>query len=459
MPRPIPLGVLIVAASLPAAFTLAPAFDHDTWWHLRVGQLVAETGQVPHTEPFSRLDRETQWVAYSWLYEWTLFQAFDQCGSSGVLWVRSLLVALSTGAVFALVAPRWGLLELALLMLAAITLMPLARERPWHITIALTALTAWVVGELRAGVPARRFWWLPLVFALWANLHIQFVLGWLLLGLACVVPARGDRRSLIGLTILCVIATVANPYHVRLLGVVWEYATQTGALREVQELAPPDPTRPWLWAALAFLAIAAVHAVRKKPTDWFDAALLVIALVLVLRMRRDVWFAAIAAGMVVRTIDLDQRSGTARVWVLGTVAATVFGVRLLNLAGVGPSTDTDAANARQYPTKAVAYLQSNQHPGPLYNSFDWGGYLIWALREHPVSTDGRTNLYGSDRLTRTIRTWNGEPGWDADPDLTSARIVIAPRGLPLASNLRTRSTDWRVAYEDDECVVFVKPSR
>ncbi len=458
MPRPKLLFALYAAALLPAGFTLAPMFDHDTWWHLRVGQLVAETGQVPHTEPFSRLDRETQWVAYSWLYEWALFQAFDHFGPAGVLWARAVLVALSAAAVFALFVKTWHGRELLPLVLAAITLMPLARERPWHLTIALTALTAMAVGELRAGVPARRFWWLPLVFALWANLHIQFVLGWLLLGLACVVPARADRRWLIALTLGCVLATLANPYHVRLLGVVWEYATQTGALREVQELALPDPSRPWLWAALALLAVAAVHASHKKPTDWFSVAVLVIALVLVLRMRRDVWFAAIAAGMVVRTIDLDQRSGTARVWVLGTVAATVLGVRLLNLAGVGPSTDTDAANAKQYPVRAVAYLQSNPHPGPLFNSFDWGGYLIWALREHPVSIDGRTNLYGSDRLTRTIRTWNGEPGCDANPDLTSARIVIAPQGLPLASILRTRPTDWRVAYEDDVCVVFLKPT-
>lgn len=458
MPRPIPLGVLIVAASLPAAFTLAPAFDHDTWWHLRVGQLVAETGQVPHTEPFSRLDRETPWVAYSWLYEWALFQTYDQLGPAGVPWARAVLVALSATAVFAQFVKTWHGRELLPLVCAAITLMPLARERPWHLTISLTALTAWVVGELRAGASAKRFWWLPLVFALWANLHIQFVLGWLLLGLACTFPDRSDRRWLIALTLGCVLATVANPYHVRLLGVVWEYATQTGALREVQELAPPDPSRPWLWAALALLAIAAVHAVRKTPTDWFDLALLAIALVLVLRMRRDVWFAAIAAGMVVRTVDLEQGSATARVWVLGTVAATVLGVRVLNLAGVGPSTDTDAANAKQFPDGAVKFLQSNPHPGPLFNSFDWGGYLIWALREHPVSIDGRTNLYGSDRLTRTIRTWNGEPGGDANPDLTSARIVIAPQGLPLASILRTRPTDWRVAYEDDVCVVFLKPT-
>lgn len=461
MPRPVPLAVLIVAAVLPATFTLAPAFDHDTWWHLRVGQLVAETGNVPRTDPFSRLGRETPtpWVAYSWLYEWALFQTYDHFGPAGILWVRTLLAALSAGAVFALFMKTWNWRELVLVALAAITLMPLARERPWHLTIAFTALTAWAVGDLRAGTSTLRFCWLPLVFALWANLHIQFVLGWLLLGLACVFPARGDRRSLIALTLGCVVTTIANPYHVRLLGVVWEYATQTAALREVQELAPPDPTRPWLWAALALLGFAAYQAVRKKPTDWFDVVLLLVALVLVLRMRRDVWFAAVAAGIVFRAVELEHGSAKVRAWVMGTVAATFLGVRLLNLTGVGPPTDTEAANAKQYPVQAVAYLKSNPQPGPLFNSFDWGGYLIWALPEHPVSIDGRTNLYGSDRLTRTIRTWHGEPGWDTDPDLRNARIVIAPKMLRLTTILQNQANEWVVDFESDTELVLLRLSR
>ncbi len=455
MPRPPALAALVAAAALPAAFTLSAAFDHDTWWHLRVGQLVAETGDVPRTDPFSRLGREspTPWVAYSWLYEWALFQAYDHLGPAGVLWARTLLVALSTAAVLSLFVREWTWRELALAAVAAVTLMPLARERPWHLTIALTALTAWAVGELRAGAPVRRFAWLPLAFALWANLHIQFVLGWLLLGLACLLPAHADRRSLAALTLGCVLATAANPYHVRLLGVVWDYATQTAALREVQELAPPDPTRPWLWAALALLAVAAVHAARQKPTDWFSVLLLVVALVLVLRMRRDVWFAAVAAGMTLRRSDLGRAPAKVGAWVIGTVAATVVGVRLLNLAGVGPSTDTEAANAARFPVRAVEFLRANPHPGPLYNSFDWGGYLIWALPEHPVSIDGRTNLYGSDQLSRTVRTWNGEPGWDADSDLATARLVVAPRSLPLASQLQS---PWRIAYQTDHAMVIFR---
>jgi hypothetical protein len=58
-----------------------------------------------------------------------------------------------------------------------------------------------------------------------------------------------------------------------------------------------------------------------------------------------------------------------------------------------------------------------------------------------------------------MNTWAAEPGWDVDPDLTTANLVIAPRGAPLTARLRERPAEWRVAFEDDTAVVFVAIGR
>ena len=52
---------------------------------------------------------------------------------------------------------------------------------------------------------------------------------------------------------------------------------------------------------------------------------------------------------------------------------------------------------------------------------------------------------------RTIRTWHGEPDWDADPELAAARLVIAPRSSPLAALLRH---PWHIVYQDEQSIVF-----
>src|SRR5262249_50509577 len=156
----------LAAAALPAAFTLDAKLDHDTWWHLRVGRLIAESGRVPDFDSFSRLGEEkpTPWIAYSWLYDRTLYEVYAEYGPHGVLWVRTLLGALSTAAVFSLLPSR-GWRTLAAALLVAITLMPLMKERPWHFTIAFAALTTRAVMALRDGSPAARYWLLVPMYA------------------------------------------------------------------------------------------------------------------------------------------------------------------------------------------------------------------------------------------------------------------------------------------------------
>ena len=56
----------------------------------------------------------------------------------------------------------------------------------------------------------------------------------------------------------------------------------------------------------------------------------------------------------------------------------------------------DAAMSSEFPVKAVNFLRQNPQPGPLYNTFDWGGFLTWYMPDYPVAIDGRTDLYGDE---------------------------------------------------------------
>ncbi len=72
----------------------------------------------------------------------------------------------------------------------------------------------------------------------------------------------------------------------------------------------------------------------------------------------------------------------------------------------------------------------------------------------PVSLDGRMNVHGDKRIARAYSTWSGQPGWDSDAELTSARLVIADATWPLTPLLRS-DRRFKVVYEDSKAVVFV----
>jgi hypothetical protein len=110
--------------------------------------------------------------------------------------------------------------------------------------------------------------------------------------------------------------------------------------------------------------------------------------------------------------------------------------------------------AKQYPVNAAKFIQKNKISGLLFNHYNWGGFLIWSLPELSVSMDGRSNLHGDMRIERNRRTWWGLPGWNTDPELTQAKVVIGPIDLPLSTLLRTDAR-FKLCYEDSVAAVFV----
>jgi hypothetical protein len=110
--------------------------------------------------------------------------------------------------------------------------------------------------------------------------------------------------------------------------------------------------------------------------------------------------------------------------------------------------------ARTYPVGAADVVEERGYRGPLYNQFDWGGYLIWRLPDLPVSIDGRSNLHDADRIKQSLRVWNGDSDWASDLELAAAHIVIAQKNLPLTQLLRLDPRfEW--VYEDQVAVVFI----
>ena len=114
----------------------------------------------------------------------------------------------------------------------------------------------------------------------------------------------------------------------------------------------------------------------------------------------------------------------------------------------------DEAIAEKFPARAAAYVEAHHLEGPLFNHFDWGGYLIWRLPHLKVAIDGRTNLHRDERLLRSVETWAGERGWDADPELMAAKVVIASAKGPMASLLRLHG-GFSLVHEDFLADVFI----
>jgi hypothetical protein len=343
-------------------------------------------------------------------------------------------------------------------------------------------VTLGAILDLRAGRLSVQVWVLPVLYALWANLHIQFVYGLFVLGLACAAPVidrligrgqlgqhadtAGSRLwwQLVALTSACAAATLVNPYHIRLYAVVLDYATQPGAFQLVNEHRAMDFRGSVDWIVLGLAGSAAFALGRRRSLSAFEVLLLVSAAYFSFHTQRDLWFVLLAAmtiltaepclpGFFPETFPLTMpRLMSLGVGVCLVIAASAWGRNLTK-------SRLDEAIVEKFPARATAYIEDHNLEGPLYNHFDWGGYLIWQLPRLKVAIDGRTNLHRDERLLRSVETWAGERGWDSDPDLIAAKVVIASPKMPLASLLRLHD-GFSLVHEDCLAVVFIaSPSR
>src|SRR5919109_1485285 len=173
------LALLIALYALPAVAAMRPIIDPDIWWHLRTGQWIVAHGTVPTTDPFSLYGIGKPWVAYSWLFEILVYSLYRACGLFGpVLYtaVMSLTVAVALHRLVRrceLPLPQ----EIALTALGFCGLLSLVSPRPWLLTILCFIIEMHILMVACRSGDVRRLWLLPPLFALWANVHIQFVYG------------------------------------------------------------------------------------------------------------------------------------------------------------------------------------------------------------------------------------------------------------------------------------------
>ncbi len=467
--RSIVLGLL---CSFPAVVCLriadACVADADLGWHLRTAEWILAHRAFPHTDPFSRI-AALPWQAYSWLFELILLKLWQWMNLDGFVVFTATLLILIAAAFYRLISRLQSDFTVsALLLITAMICMSRGfTPRPWLFSILFFVLEVDILMQARRTGSQRELLWLPPMFALWANLHIQFVDGLLVLGLAACEPllirwwksgaGKPPARALWLTLAGCIAAPCINPYGPEIYKIAWTLGSQSGVLNTIVEMRA-IPFRNLPDYVVLFLALAAAGVLfRYRQLSAFETLLLAMAAIISFRSQRDVWFiATIATAILAAGIPgRDHRpaeSASARGLMLSAATAglAVFLVALLLRVN---NTRLQTNLAREMPVKAVEVVRERHYPGPVFNDYSWGGFLIWNLRQ-PVSIDPRAALYGDARIQRSDNTWDGGPNWASNPLLTSAGIVIGPVRDPLTQLLRT-DPQFQLVWEDKVAAVFV----
>jgi hypothetical protein len=188
----------------------------------------------------------------------------------------------------------------------------------------------------------------------------------------------------------------------------------------------PDFHNPYNWPFAILLMVGVVSwAVSTRRPAWSEVLLFVgTTLAGLVSMRHIPIFAIVAAPIVAgnllnglsltRFYGIFSGEGPATppnraMTIVNWGVVGVF-VLLTVVRSFSVIEQTDKLIQERYPAAAVDFLEREgltEQRG--YNSYNWGGYLIW--RGIPVFVDGRADVYGDDFLREYFRAFAVEQNW------------------------------------------------
>ena len=200
--------------------TIAPQFlnDPDTFWHIRTGRDIWETGRFPVTDSYSHSYFGQPWIAKEWLAQLLLFAAHAIGGWNAVIALAILSIAATGALSFYYLSLRLNpLLAIVLALVAVFASSQTYLARP-HV-LAFPILVLWTEHIMRASEKDRAPpFALILLLVLWANLNGSFVIGLVIAGFGFLnflqrAKSRAPAGTLSWLVFLAasLLATVIHP--------------------------------------------------------------------------------------------------------------------------------------------------------------------------------------------------------------------------------------------------------
>jgi hypothetical protein len=442
-----PLDVRLWAALIPVAvlvlllvLNFRPIMQNDFWMHLKIGEDILDTFQIPTADSYSAVAEGRPFIAHEWMSGVLLALVGGAFGAAGFA-ALGALVAASLAALLFFALPKDARSSFVLAPLGALAAYLTDFRlviRPDLFTMLLLAVWAFSIERWRRTHERWILWMLvPLVTA-WANLHGAFLFGvvtlWGMAGLITVEhflrlqrtgePAcsREDMLAALSVAGLAVVACLLNPrgWHLPMFSLHMTTGQAFEQVRAVTEWQPTFDSESYFYKTFPYLVRAqgawllvlwAGILLRVPQRPLFDFAIAGVATYISVRQNRFIPYAAIFGlpiavrswhGLIAEhAAELQQALSSRVAKIVGAVLVLGFtGVVLKRGYPLGPENNAALGwgfGSRQ-PAAETAYIKEQGLSGVLYNErMPDGAYLIREL--YPavrVVMDMRLDVYGPE---------------------------------------------------------------
>jgi hypothetical protein len=469
---PVMLGFLL--AAMVYIFASRSISDPDIWWHLRNAEyLVRDHAMVRH-DFYSFTVAGAPWINHEWLGEVPYYFAWQWAGMRGLYLLITLLVEGIMLGVFALASAVSRNVKAAFfaswlaVYLATVSFGPRTLLFGWIFLV----VELFVLHQFREGKD--KTWVLSVLFVLWVNTHGSWLIGMVFLavffaaGLAQgtwgrVHAQRWTRPQLRKLALVsagCLGALFLNPWGYHLVFYPFDLAfRQTLNVGHVQEWQTLDLHSLRGKIVFFVLALTLVLAfIRKQRWRLEEVAFVLIGFYAAMTYMRFMFLAAIVVTpLLAKELNFlpPYRGEDDRPWLNLAIMAGALTFAVWLFPSQPKLWDE---TVREYPVKATPFLQQFQPQGRVFTDYNWGGYLIWNVRQIPVFVDSRVDIFEYSGVFSDYLDAMGVKKTLEVLDKYHVRYVLFEKETPL-SYLLQHNPGWKALYDDGVTILLERSGR
>lgn len=494
------LWAVVALAGVGLLLSLTRTVPNDLWWHVKIGELIATTGQIPTTNIFAwTVPADAPFVYQSWLGELLYYLTYQLGGWNMTIFTRNMLGLVAYALVVLDARLRTGSWQLASAAVILAALMAInnwtTRTQNWSwipFAVQMVVLSSYASNRLSP----RWLVLLPLQMAFWVNAHGGFMLGILMMG-AYVVGETLRRvlrqpyalswqrlKPLYYAGAAMIVATVVNPLGVGVFAYVLDLLTDAPSQSLVSEWQPPDPESfPGFFFIVSVLLMLAAFAFgRRRPTITDVLLVCGFGWMAFNGVRYVMWYGMIAMPILVSVLVAPRaaaavqgaRAAPRRPRGNPVINAVLAVAMLLPLVVVQPwlkpllplpATYTDQFApvpgapllfSNTTPVAATDHLREQPCMGNLFNENGYGSYLIWELgTAAPVFVDPRFELYPLTIWEDYIDiTRGGDPARALLDEYAIACVMLDTELQPRLTETMPTLAGWQRTFGNEQSEVW-----
>ena len=349
--------------------------DPDFGWHLASGKYIITNG-IPARDIFTYTASNFPWINHEWLNDALIARLYETGGYLltatvfSALWMAGLITAQRLRVKF-------------VLLVSTLAIMPFSGIRPVVWTVVLIAVLERLIISNKKSLQ----FIIPTIFVLWANLHGSFILG---LAILTLYQLFSKNKIAWAAFVMSFLAVFINPYGYKIFEEIIRTAADSQLRFRISEWRPL--LLPYISIAYIILFASLHLSIAKRP--WKKVLSIPgLALAMTLSSIRHLpvfvitsirYFEKYTVDLLAMVSKIKKTEAT-RIIIAVSLTCLWILIAVSSIVTVRGSIH----HGEYYPSKAVTYLESSKCKGNIFNSYNFGGYLIWKLPNSKVYIDGR----------------------------------------------------------------------